>query len=84
MPILPKGNSKRSLGPNFVNDSGKISPQTPGSLVDFSFVDCTTTGTALPNPGQFTFVFSWEVDGVHLNDIEPLTSALPNRMGGEA
>ena len=84
MPILPKGNSKRSLGPNFVNDSGKVSPQTLGSLVDFSFADSPTIGAVLHHSGQFSPVFGWEVDGVHLNDIAPLTSALPNRMGGKA
>ena len=84
MPILPKGNSKRSLGPDFVNDLDKVESQTLGSLVDFRFVGRSTTGATLPNSGQFTLVFIWEVEGVHFSDIAPSASALPNRMGGKA
>ena len=85
MPILPKGNSKRSLGPNFAIDSGKVESQTLGSLVDFRFVGRLTTGATLPNFGQFNPVFCWEVEGVHFTDIEPSTSTLLHPyMGGEA
>ena len=83
MPILPKGNSKRSLGPNFTNASDKFELQTVGSLVDFRCPGCPETGATLPNFGQFTPVFGWEVEGACLSDVAP-TSALPYlRKGGK-
>ena len=85
MLILLKGTSKRTLGSNFANASDKFELQTVGSLVDFRCPGCSVTGATLPNFGQFTPAFGWEVEGVHLSDVAHSTSALPHlRKGGKA